>query len=338
MHATHRGRRPHQEVREGEALYDLTLTLPTGQPVAILGPNGAGKTTFIRMVATLHRARPRHARRQRPRRRARPDGGPPHDRPRRPVGRRRADDDRPGEPRHGGPPVRPGPRRGGGLGQSGSSSRWVWRRPPTARSGPIPAGCDGASTSGRASSARPGCCCSTSRRPGSTRGAATRCGTPSTTWAASGTDIVLTTQYLDEADHLAASIVIIDEGRVIAQGTPDELKSRVGRRHGRAAHGRRRHHAPGSRGAGLARDGRAVDRPGDPPVLARRPRRFEAPADRRPCARRGRGPGGGHRAAAPDTRRGVPRAHRAHDGDGTSGAPTPRRATTTTDEPKEDAA
>jgi ABC-type multidrug transport system ATPase subunit len=43
-----------------------------------------------------------------------------------------------------------------------------------------------------------------------------------------GTDILLTTQYLDEADHLAASIVIIDGGRVIAQGTPDQLKSRVG--------------------------------------------------------------------------------------------------------------
>jgi ABC-2 type transport system ATP-binding protein len=44
----------------------------------------------------------------------------------------------------------------------------------------------------------------------------------------SGTDILLTTQYLDEADQLAASIVIINEGRVIAQGTPGELKSRVG--------------------------------------------------------------------------------------------------------------
>ena len=43
-----------------------------------------------------------------------------------------------------------------------------------------------------------------------------------------GTDILLTTQYLDEADHLAAYIVIIDEGRVIAQGTPGELKSRAG--------------------------------------------------------------------------------------------------------------
>src|SRR5580698_5508253 len=43
-----------------------------------------------------------------------------------------------------------------------------------------------------------------------------------------GTDMLLTTQYLDEADHLASSIVIIDGGRVIAQGTPNELKSRVG--------------------------------------------------------------------------------------------------------------
>ncbi|HXW34157.1 MAG TPA: ATP-binding cassette domain-containing protein [Acidimicrobiales bacterium] len=43
-----------------------------------------------------------------------------------------------------------------------------------------------------------------------------------------GTDVLLTTQYLDEADHLAATIVIIDEGRVVAQGTPNELKSRVG--------------------------------------------------------------------------------------------------------------
>jgi ABC-2 type transport system ATP-binding protein len=45
---------------------------------------------------------------------------------------------------------------------------------------------------------------------------------------ASGTDILLTTQYLDEADQLAAQIVIIDGGRVIAEGTPDELKSRAG--------------------------------------------------------------------------------------------------------------
>jgi ABC-2 type transport system ATP-binding protein len=44
-----------------------------------------------------------------------------------------------------------------------------------------------------------------------------------------GTDVLLTTQYLDEADHLASEIVIIDNGKTIAQGTPAELKSRAGR-------------------------------------------------------------------------------------------------------------
>jgi ABC-2 type transport system ATP-binding protein len=44
-----------------------------------------------------------------------------------------------------------------------------------------------------------------------------------------GTDVLLTTQYLDEADHLAGRVVIIDHGRVIADGTPSELKTRGGR-------------------------------------------------------------------------------------------------------------
>jgi ABC-2 type transport system ATP-binding protein len=43
-----------------------------------------------------------------------------------------------------------------------------------------------------------------------------------------GTDVLLTTQYLDEADHLADQIAIIDRGRTIADGTPGELKARVG--------------------------------------------------------------------------------------------------------------
>ncbi|MBV9381337.1 MAG: ATP-binding cassette domain-containing protein [Streptosporangiaceae bacterium] len=45
---------------------------------------------------------------------------------------------------------------------------------------------------------------------------------------AGGTTLLLTTQYLEEADQLAARIAVIDGGRVIAEGTPGELKSAVG--------------------------------------------------------------------------------------------------------------
>ncbi|EDY46022.1 antibiotic resistance ATP-binding protein [Streptomyces sp. SPB074] len=45
---------------------------------------------------------------------------------------------------------------------------------------------------------------------------------------AGGTTMLLTTQYPEEADHLAHDICVIDHGRVIARGTSDELKARIG--------------------------------------------------------------------------------------------------------------
>jgi ABC-2 type transport system ATP-binding protein len=43
-----------------------------------------------------------------------------------------------------------------------------------------------------------------------------------------GTTVLLTTQYLEEADRLAERIAVIDQGRIVADGTADELKARVG--------------------------------------------------------------------------------------------------------------
>jgi ABC-2 type transport system ATP-binding protein len=54
-----------------------------------------------------------------------------------------------------------------------------------------------------------------------------------TTWqlirglVAEGVTILLTTQYLEEADHLAGRIAVLDQGRIVAEGTPEQLKRRI---------------------------------------------------------------------------------------------------------------
>ncbi|MCM0675398.1 ATP-binding cassette domain-containing protein [Micromonospora phytophila] len=48
------------------------------------------------------------------------------------------------------------------------------------------------------------------------------------TLVADGVTVLLTTQYLEEADQLAGEIAVVDHGRVIAQGTPEELKAKTG--------------------------------------------------------------------------------------------------------------
>src|SRR3546814_10928948 len=48
------------------------------------------------------------------------------------------------------------------------------------------------------------------------------------TLVTAGTDVLLTTQYLEEADQLARDVVIVHHGKVIASGTPDQLKGQGG--------------------------------------------------------------------------------------------------------------
>jgi ABC-2 type transport system ATP-binding protein len=49
------------------------------------------------------------------------------------------------------------------------------------------------------------------------------------TLVSKGTTVLLTTQYLDEADQLADTIVVVDRGLVVAEGTPEQLKASIGR-------------------------------------------------------------------------------------------------------------
>ena len=210
-----------------KALESLDLTLPAGQAVAILGPNGAGKTTLVRMVATL----------------LEPDGGTlqvnGHDVVGNPMAVRRM------------------------IGLAGQSA--AVEEMMTGRENLVMVARLYGQTAGQAKASAARILDQVSLDDAADRLVRTYSGgmrrrldlgaslvgsprlllldEPTTgldpgsrnevwdgirTMGRAGTDIILTTQYLDEADRLAATIVIIDEGRVIAQGTPGELKSRVG--------------------------------------------------------------------------------------------------------------
>ena len=210
-----------------EALAGLDLVIEPGQVVALLGPNGAGKTTAVRVLATL----------------ARPDAGRA----------RVAGYDVLGEPSR----VR---YRIGLVGQQAAVDEKLSGRQNLELFGRLyHLGAAGARRRADELLARFGLA-DTGRRPvGRYSGGMRRrldlaaslivapavlfLDEPTTgldpraraeVWAdirtlvGGGTTVLLTTQYLDEADQLADRVSVVDRGRVVADGTPDELKSTIG--------------------------------------------------------------------------------------------------------------
>ena len=168
------------------------------------------------------------------------------------------------------------------------------------------------------------CSSSTSRPRGWTRAAALELWDVLRELVADGTTLLLTTQYLEEADQLADHIVVIDHGRIIAEGTPPQLKDAVGGS---------RWSSPSPR-ADLARraDGprgccRGPRRPGSPPLTAPAARaagtcsRSARPSTPAASARRPRAPAAQprRRVPAPDRPPG-----RGHDDDAASPEETAR--------------
>ena len=125
-----------------------------------------------------------------------------------------------------------------------------------------------------------------------------------------GTTLLLTTQYLEEADRLADDIVVIDHGRAIAEGTADELKAQVGGERLEVVvaepTARTRPARCWPRSAAASRDRRRQPRSSTAPVARRREALIEAlrrlDAERIEVAR--------HRPAPPHARRRVPAPHR----------------------------
>ena len=210
------------------ALEGLNLTMEPGQVMALLGPNGAGKTTFVNLVATL----------------IRPDGGVLRvhgiDVARNPAAVRRlialAGQSAAVEPtmtgrenvlmvaRLSGASAADARRDAAAvIEQMGLSD--AADRPARTYSGGMRRRLD----LGASLVARPRLLLLDEPTTGLDPRSRLELWDVIRSLVVNGTDVLLTTQYLDEADHLASQIAIIDHGHVVASGSPRELKRLAGR-------------------------------------------------------------------------------------------------------------
>ena len=210
-----------------KAVDGVDLAVRRGSVYGVLGPNGAGKTTTIRMLATLLRPDSGSARVLGHDIVAEADAVRGRGQPHGPACLGRRGPDRPREPRSARPAARlqsrPSQRSGGraarGLRPRGrgrpTGQELLGRNAAPARHRGEPGRHPGVDVPRRAhhrlgpALTQPGL----GHHPGA---------------RAEGTTILLCTQYLDEADQLADGIAVIDRGKVIAEGTPGQLKASVG--------------------------------------------------------------------------------------------------------------
>ena len=210
------------------ALDGVNFSVPAGTILGLLGPNGAGKTTAVRVLTTIIRpdagrasvlgydvVRDADAVRYRiglAGQYAAVDGNLTGRENLRLIGRLTQ------LPR----------RRIAARADELLGALRARRRRRSGRRGPTPAACAGASTWPRPSSISLLCSSWTSPPRGLDPHGRLELWNILRELVADGTTVLLTTQYLDEADRLAHRIVVIDRGRIIAEGSPAELKARVG--------------------------------------------------------------------------------------------------------------